>query len=32
MILAPAPGAVKGTETYLDWMAYNVHTLAQALR
>jgi len=30
--LAPGAGAVKGTETYLDWMAYNVNTLAQALR
>jgi ABC-type Zn uptake system ZnuABC Zn-binding protein ZnuA len=30
--LAPGAGAVKGTEAYLDWIAYNVNTLAQALR
>jgi zinc/manganese transport system substrate-binding protein len=30
--LAPGAGAVKGTEAYLDWVAYNVNTLAQALR
>jgi ABC-type Zn uptake system ZnuABC Zn-binding protein ZnuA len=30
--LAPGAGAVKGTEVYLDWVAYNVNTLAQALR
>jgi ABC-type Zn uptake system ZnuABC Zn-binding protein ZnuA len=31
-LMAPAPGAVKGTERYLEWMDYNVSTLAQALR
>jgi zinc/manganese transport system substrate-binding protein len=30
--MAPGAGAVKGTEAYLDWIAYNVNTLAQALR
>jgi ABC-type Zn uptake system ZnuABC Zn-binding protein ZnuA len=30
--MAPAPGAVKGTESYFAWMDYNVTTLAQALR
>jgi zinc/manganese transport system substrate-binding protein len=30
--LAPGAGAVKGTEAYVDWIAYNVNTLAQALR
>jgi zinc/manganese transport system substrate-binding protein len=30
--LAPGAGAVKGTEAYLDWVAFNVNTLAQALR
>jgi len=30
--LAPGAGAVKGTEVYLDWIAYNVNTLAQTLR
>jgi len=30
--MAPGAGAVKGTDAYLDWMAYNVTTLAQALR
>jgi zinc/manganese transport system substrate-binding protein len=30
--MAPAVGAVKGTDTYLAWMDYNVNTLAQALR
>jgi zinc/manganese transport system substrate-binding protein len=32
VLLAPGAGAVKGTEAYLDWIAYNVNTLAQALR
>ena len=32
VVLAPGAGAVKGTEAYLDWIAYNVNTLAQALR
>ena len=32
VLLAPGAGAVKGTEAYLDWVAYNVNTLAQALR
>jgi zinc/manganese transport system substrate-binding protein len=30
--MAPAVGAVKGTDTYLAWIDYNVNTLAQALR
>ena len=30
--MAPAVGALKGTETYLDTVDYNVTTLAQALR
>ena len=30
--LAPGAGAVRGTDAYLDWVAYNVNTLAQALR
>jgi hypothetical protein len=30
--MASGAGAVKGTDTYLDWVAYNVNTLAQALR
>jgi zinc/manganese transport system substrate-binding protein len=30
--MAPGAGAVKGTDAYLDWVAYNVNTLAQALR
>jgi ABC-type Zn uptake system ZnuABC Zn-binding protein ZnuA len=32
VVMAPGAGAVKGTDTYLDWVAYNVNTLAQALR
>jgi ABC-type Zn uptake system ZnuABC Zn-binding protein ZnuA len=32
VLLAPGAGAVKGTETYLAWVDYNVTTLAQALR
>jgi zinc/manganese transport system substrate-binding protein len=32
VLLAPGVGAVKGAETYLDWLDYNVKTLAQALR
>ena len=32
VVLAPGAGAVKGTDAYLDWVAYNVHALAQALR
>jgi zinc/manganese transport system substrate-binding protein len=32
VLMAPAPGAVKGTDGYLAWMDYNVTTLAQALR
>jgi zinc/manganese transport system substrate-binding protein len=28
VLLAPGAGAVKGTEAYLDWIAYNVNTLA----
>ncbi len=32
VLLAPGAGAVKGAEAYLDWIAYNVNTLAQALR
>jgi ABC-type Zn uptake system ZnuABC Zn-binding protein ZnuA len=32
VLMAPGAGAVKGTDTYLDWVAYNVNTLAQALR
>jgi zinc/manganese transport system substrate-binding protein len=32
VMLAPAVGAVKGTDTYLRWMEYNVTTLATALR
>ena len=32
VVLAPGAGAVKGTEAYLDWIAYNVNTVAQALR
>ena len=30
--LANAAGARKGTESYLEWMEYNVTTLAQALQ
>jgi hypothetical protein len=30
--LASAVGAVKGTDTYIDMVDYNVKTLAQALR
>jgi zinc/manganese transport system substrate-binding protein len=30
--MAPGAGAVKGTDAYLDWVAYNVNALAQALR
>jgi zinc/manganese transport system substrate-binding protein len=30
--LAPGVGARKGTDSYLEWMDYNVNTLAQALR
>jgi ABC-type Zn uptake system ZnuABC Zn-binding protein ZnuA len=30
--MAPAAGAVKGTETYFAWIDHNVTTLAQALR
>jgi zinc/manganese transport system substrate-binding protein len=32
VLMAPGAGAVKGTDSYLDWVAYNVNTLAQALR
>jgi ABC-type Zn uptake system ZnuABC Zn-binding protein ZnuA len=32
VLLAPGAGAVKATDAYLDWIAYNVNTLAQALR
>jgi ABC-type Zn uptake system ZnuABC Zn-binding protein ZnuA len=32
ILMASGAGAVKGTDTYLDWVAYNVNTLAQALR
>jgi zinc/manganese transport system substrate-binding protein len=32
VLMAPGAGAVKGTDTYFDWIAYNVNTLAQALR
>jgi zinc/manganese transport system substrate-binding protein len=32
VLMAPGAGAVKGTEGYLDWVGYNVNTLAQALR
>jgi ABC-type Zn uptake system ZnuABC Zn-binding protein ZnuA len=32
VVMAAGAGAVKGTDTYLDWVAYNVNTLAQALR
>jgi zinc/manganese transport system substrate-binding protein len=30
--MAPAAGAVKGTENYIAWIEYNVTALAQALR
>ncbi len=32
VLLAPSVGAVPGTDAYLDWLAYNVNTLARALR
>jgi ABC-type Zn uptake system ZnuABC Zn-binding protein ZnuA len=32
VVLANAPGALKGTDSYLDWMAHNVNALAQMLR
>jgi zinc/manganese transport system substrate-binding protein len=32
VLLAPGVGAAKGTDTYLDWLEYNVTTLARALR
>jgi zinc/manganese transport system substrate-binding protein len=32
VLMAPGAGAVKGTDAYLDWVAYNVNALAQALR
>jgi ABC-type Zn uptake system ZnuABC Zn-binding protein ZnuA len=32
VLMAPGAGAMKGTDAYLDWVAYNVNTLAQALR
>jgi ABC-type Zn uptake system ZnuABC Zn-binding protein ZnuA len=32
VVMAAGAGAVKGTDTYLDWVAYNVNTLAHALR
>jgi ABC-type Zn uptake system ZnuABC Zn-binding protein ZnuA len=32
VLMAPGAGAANGTDTYLDWVAYNVNTLAQALR
>ena len=32
VLVAPGAGAVKGTEAYLDWIAYNVNAIAQALR
>jgi len=32
VVLAPGVGALRGTDTYLDWLDYNVRTLAQALR
>lgn len=32
VILASSAGAVKGTDSYLDWMEYNVTALGQALR
>jgi zinc/manganese transport system substrate-binding protein len=32
VVMAPGAGAVKGTDIYLDWVAYNVNALAQALR
>jgi ABC-type Zn uptake system ZnuABC Zn-binding protein ZnuA len=32
VVLANAPGALKGIDSYLDWMAHNVNTLAQGLR
>jgi ABC-type Zn uptake system ZnuABC Zn-binding protein ZnuA len=30
-VLTPLPGALKGTETYLDMLRYNVHQLARSL-
>ena len=32
LVLAPGVGSLKGADTYLDAVAYNVNTLAQALR
>jgi len=32
MVLAAAVGAVRGSDTYLDAIGYNVRTLAQALQ
>ena len=32
LVLAAGVGSLKGTDTYLDAVAYNVNTLAQALR
>jgi ABC-type Zn uptake system ZnuABC Zn-binding protein ZnuA len=32
VVVAPAVGAVKGTNNYLDTIDYNVKTVAQALK
>ena len=32
LVLAPGVGSVKGADNYVDTLAYNVNTLAQALR
>jgi ABC-type Zn uptake system ZnuABC Zn-binding protein ZnuA len=32
VVLAHAPGALPGTDTYIDWLEHNVNALASALR